>query len=110
MPYFIGEACVDVMDRSCVEECPVDCIYEGRRKLYVNPDECIDCGACLPACPTEAIGVIGRADSEFADDNATFFRTVLDGRDAPLGSPAGAAGLGPVGVDTALVARRSSEN
>ena len=36
-------------------ECPVDCIYEGERSLYINADECVDCGACEPVCPTEAI-------------------------------------------------------
>lgn len=55
MPYYITEACVDVMDRSCVRECPVDCIYEGARSMYINPDECIDCGACEYVCPQDAI-------------------------------------------------------
>lgn len=55
MPYVITEACVDLMDRSCMSECPVDCIYEGERQLYINPSECIDCGACEPVCPHEAI-------------------------------------------------------
>lgn len=55
MTYVIGKSCVDVMDRSCVEECPVDCIYEGERALYIHPDECVDCGACEPVCPVEAI-------------------------------------------------------
>ena len=55
MTYVIGQPCVDVMDRACVEECPVDCIYEGARSLYIHPDECIDCGACEPVCPVEAI-------------------------------------------------------
>ena len=55
MPYVIAGACVDVNDKSCVEECPVDCIYEGRRKSYINPRECIDCGACEPECPVDAI-------------------------------------------------------
>ncbi|HXY63187.1 MAG TPA: 4Fe-4S binding protein, partial [Mycobacterium sp.] len=50
MTYVIGRACVDVMDKSCVQECPVDCIYEGARALYINPDECVDCGACKSAC------------------------------------------------------------
>lgn len=55
MVYVITGSCVDVTDRSCVEQCPVDCIYEGDRKLEIHPDECIDCGACEPACPVSAI-------------------------------------------------------
>lgn len=55
MPYVIAQPCVDVKDRACVDECPVDCIYEGSRSLYINPNECVDCGACEPVCPTEAI-------------------------------------------------------
>ena len=47
--------CVDLKDRACVDECPVDCIYEGERMLYIHPDECVDCGACEPVCPVEAI-------------------------------------------------------
>ena len=45
MTYVIAEPCVDVKDKSCIEECPVDCIYEGGRMLYIQPDECVDCGA-----------------------------------------------------------------
>lgn len=55
MAFVITTACVDVLDRSCLQECPVDCIYEGSRKLYIHPDECIDCGACVPECPVTAI-------------------------------------------------------
>ena len=55
MTYVIALPCVDVKDRACVEECPVDCIYEGARSLYIHPDECVDCGACEPVCPVEAI-------------------------------------------------------
>ena len=51
----ITEPCIDVKDKSCIEECPVDCIYEGDRMLYIHPDECVDCGACEPVCPVEAI-------------------------------------------------------
>ena len=54
MPYVIAQPCVDVKDKACVDECPVDCIYEGSRSLYINPNECVDCGACEPVCPTEA--------------------------------------------------------
>ena len=55
MTYVIAEPCVDVIDKACIEECPVDCIYEGARMLYIHPDECVDCGACEPVCPVEAI-------------------------------------------------------
>ena len=55
MAYVIAEPCIDVKDKACVDECPVDCIYEGPRTLYINPDECVDCGACEPVCPVEAI-------------------------------------------------------
>ena len=55
MTYVIAEPCINVKDRSCVDVCPVDCIYEGEDQLYIHPDECIDCGACEPVCPTKAI-------------------------------------------------------
>ena len=58
MTYTITSPCIDVQDQACVEVCPVDCIHfdEGDdRMLYINPDECIDCGACEPACPVTAI-------------------------------------------------------
>jgi NAD-dependent dihydropyrimidine dehydrogenase PreA subunit len=107
VPFVIGSPCIDVMDRSCIEECPVDCIYVGQRKLYINPDECIDCGACLPTCPVEAIVSdrrVGRSEQAFAADNTTFFRSLLPGREAPLGMPGGASKVGVVGFDTPLVA------
>ncbi len=55
MPYVITEACIGTKDRGCVDVCPVDCIYEGDSQLYIHPDECIDCGACEPECPVNAI-------------------------------------------------------
>jgi NAD-dependent dihydropyrimidine dehydrogenase PreA subunit len=58
MTYVITDPCIDVLDKSCVEVCPVDCIHfdEGvDRKLFIDPDECIDCGACEPVCPVTAI-------------------------------------------------------
>jgi NAD-dependent dihydropyrimidine dehydrogenase PreA subunit len=106
MPYAITEGCVDVMDMSCVDECPVDCIYEGGRKLYINPRECIDCGACEPVCPQDAIFLDRRVPDDqaaFAADNARFFTDVLPGRDEPLGTPRGARRVGRVGADTPMV-------
>ena len=58
MTYTITSPCIDTTDQSCVDVCPVDCIHfdEGIDKiLYIDPDECIDCGACEPACPVSAI-------------------------------------------------------
>jgi ferredoxin len=58
MAYVIAEPCVDRNDRSCVDVCPVDCIGtepDLDRKLFIDPDVCIDCGACADACPNEAI-------------------------------------------------------
>jgi len=53
--YIIAEPCIDVKDKSCVDVCPVDCIHEFERMLVIDPEECIDCGACEPECPVEAI-------------------------------------------------------
>ncbi len=55
MAHVITTACIDCKDGACVQCCPVDCIYEGERTLYIHPDECIDCGVCVSACPTQAI-------------------------------------------------------
>ena len=106
MAYVIAEPCIDVLDRACVEECPVDCIYEGGRSMYIQPDECVDCGACEPVCPVEAIFYeddLPTQWSAFAADNARFFTEPLPGADAALGSPGGVAKLGRLGADTAVV-------
>ena len=55
MTYIITEPCIETKDASCVEVCPVDCIYDGEDQFYIHPDECIDCGACEPECPVQAI-------------------------------------------------------
>lgn len=107
MTYVIAQPCVDVKDRACVEECPVDCIYEGERSLYIQPDECVDCGACEPVCPVEAIFYEDDLPDEWApylSDNADFFEDVLPGQSAALGSPGGAAKTGVVHADAPLVA------
>jgi NAD-dependent dihydropyrimidine dehydrogenase PreA subunit len=107
MPYVIAATCIDIIDKSCIAECPVDCIYEGARKLYIHPAECIDCGACEPCCPVEAISLdrdVAEDEEEFVADNARFFDEALPGRDKPIGAPGGASLIGRVGVDTELVA------
>ncbi len=58
MTYVITSPCIGTKDRSCVEVCPVDCIHDDGDEdmmLYIDPAECIDCGACEPACPVTAI-------------------------------------------------------
>lgn len=57
MTFVITQACVDVKDKSCIEVCPVNCIYGETedRICYVHPVDCIDCGVCEAACPVQAI-------------------------------------------------------
>ena len=63
MTYIITQPCIDVKDTACVDVCPVDCIhprsdeaeFKEETQLYIDPEECIDCGACVPECPVEAI-------------------------------------------------------
>jgi NAD-dependent dihydropyrimidine dehydrogenase PreA subunit len=94
MTYVVTDECVDVQDRSCVEECPVDCIYEGDRMMYINPDECVDCGRCEPVCPVTSIFHLDDlpADrAQFGPINAEFF--------TEIGTPGGARKIGRVGHD-----------
>lgn len=80
MAYVITQPCVDVMDKSCVDVCPVDCIHfeEGTdRKLYIDPDECIDCGACESACPVNAIfpdDEVPEGEKKYTQINADYFK------------------------------------
>jgi NAD-dependent dihydropyrimidine dehydrogenase PreA subunit len=55
LTYVITEPCIGTKDQSCVEVCPVDCIYDVGDHFMINPEECIDCGACERECPVEAI-------------------------------------------------------
>jgi ferredoxin len=105
MTYVIAEPCVDVMDKTCIEECPVDCIYEGGRMLYIQPDECVDCGACEPVCPVEAIYYEDDVPEQWKDytkANADFF--------VELGSPGGASKVGQVHDDPPMVVALPPQN
>ena len=55
MTHLVTENCIKCKHTDCVVVCPVDCFYEGPNFLAINPDECIDCGVCIPECPVEAI-------------------------------------------------------
>jgi ferredoxin len=55
MAYVVAEPCIKCKYTDCVSVCPVDCFREGENFLVIDPEECIDCGACVPECPVEAI-------------------------------------------------------
>lgn len=85
MPYVICEPCINVKDKACVAVCPVDCIHEGVLEedgqsydmLFINPDECIDCGLCEPECPVNAIFAETDVPSQwqkFIDLNRKFYQ------------------------------------
>jgi len=76
MTYVIQEPCVGVKDTACVEVCPVDCIYEttpkeekGMLPMFIHNEECIDCGACEPECPVDAIRIDDEADDKWIEIN-----------------------------------------
>ncbi|MCH7977705.1 MAG: ferredoxin family protein [Acidobacteria bacterium] len=75
MSYIIAEPCIGTKDTACVDACPVDCIhpkkdadgYEAAPQLYIDPVECIDCGACVPVCPVTAIFVLDELPEKWKD-------------------------------------------
>lgn len=84
MSYVIAEPCIGVKDTACVNACPVDCIhprknepdFEGAQQLFIDPVECIDCGACVPVCPVSAIFALDDLPEkwkEFEQVNAKHF-------------------------------------
>ncbi len=85
MAYIIAEPCINTKDTACVDACPVDCIHPRKDEpefsreemLYIDPEECIDCGACVPVCPVSAIFEADELPSQwagFAERNATWYR------------------------------------
>lgn len=89
MPFVIAEPCIGVKDTACVDVCPVDVIHPGKDEpgysaagqLYIFPDDCIDCGVCVPACPVSAIFPVDELPAKwahYAGINARWFaRTQL---------------------------------
>ena len=55
MTHVVAEPCFNCKYTDCVVVCPVDCFYEGESMLFIHPEECLDCGACIPECPVGAI-------------------------------------------------------
>ena len=73
MTFVVVENCIKCKYTDCVEVCPVDCFHEGPNMLVIDPDECIDCGACIPECPVDAIFAdtdVPDEEEEWIDRNA----------------------------------------
>jgi len=86
MAYVIAEPCVGIKDTACVDVCPCDCIhpkknepkYSSTAQLYIDPVECVDCGACVPACPVSAIFHADDLEEKwkkYAEINANFYES-----------------------------------
>ena len=89
MTYLVTENCIKCKHTDCVEVCPVDCFHEGPNFLVINPDECIDCGVCIPECPVDAIVADRDMTTEqkpYLEINASFSRIwpVITKQKAPL--------------------------
>ena len=85
MTFVITNACIDVMDRSCIEVCPVDCIHfeESDRMCFIEPEACIDCAVCEAACPVGAIfrdSEVPRESAAFTAVNALYFTDKAEAR------------------------------
>jgi ferredoxin len=67
MPHVVTEPCRGCKNTVCVSVCPVFCFHEGKDQLVIDPDECIDCGACVPECPTHAIFPLQKVPPKWKD-------------------------------------------
>jgi NAD-dependent dihydropyrimidine dehydrogenase PreA subunit len=79
MAYVIAEPCIGVKDTACMRICPVDCIQgtDADPMLYIDPNECIDCGACVPECPVSAIFPADEVPAQwrsYIELNAAYFK------------------------------------
>lgn len=77
MTHVVFSPCIGTKDQSCVQVCPVDCFFDIGDMLIINPDECIDCGACVDECPVDAIlpedEVAGTAEEPYIEKNKAWF-------------------------------------
>ncbi|MDY0408262.1 ferredoxin family protein [Virgibacillus soli] len=77
MAFVITSPCKDEKAAECVEVCPVDCIEEGKDMFYIDPDICIDCGACEAVCPVQAIFIedeVPEEETAYIELNRKFFK------------------------------------
>ncbi len=115
MTFVITQPCIDTTDQSCVEVCPVDCIHfeEGSdRMLYINPAECIDCGACQPACPVSAIfpdAEVPAPMAPFAEINSLWYEDAGGARQRVLAFLGGGGTAAPAAAAAPVAAASASE-
>ncbi len=72
MAYVVTEKCIRCKYTDCVDVCPVDCFFEGKKMLVIHPQQCIDCGVCEPECPIGAIVPADRASLHMQEVNAVY--------------------------------------
>jgi ferredoxin len=94
MAYVITEPCIDVKDASCLDVCPVDCIYstDADNMYFIHPDECIDCGACESVCPVSAIfpeDAVPDKWKNYVEINKVYFNKEVSATSSSSGGPAG---------------------
>lgn len=74
MTYVVTDNCQKCRFTDCVTVCPVDCFHADAEMLYIDPDECIDCGACVPECPVQAI----YDEADLPDDKQSWIQINAD--------------------------------
>jgi ferredoxin len=106
--HVIVSPCIDVKDAACQKACPVECIYEGGRMMYIQPDECVDCAVCVSVCPVMAIFAedhVPPAERPFIAANAEFFGPAVTNWQSPGGAEPGYR----TNLDHPLIAGKQSE-
>lgn len=95
MSYIVTSACVDCKYTSCVDVCPVEAFHETPDRLLINADDCVNCDACVPECPVEAIF----AEENVPEEMHAWIEKNLDAENYPKISEAKTALKGPNCVD-----------
>lgn len=100
MTHVVAEPCFNCKYTDCVTVCPVDCFYEGEAMLFIHPDECIDCGYCVPECPTGAIVPEDELPKKWTEyialnaEMASHSPSITERKKKPLGPPVEGRRLG----------------
>ena len=93
MTFVVTEPCVGCKYTDCVTVCPVDCFHEGEQMLYIDPEQCLDCEACVPECPVEAIFAEANVPSQWASftpmnaERSTALKAAGEGHITEKGDP-----------------------